>query len=517
MSRYALRATATAVCALAAIASLAIGGSAAAQAPLRSGGVAAAYYPGGEPVQGSPLLPAPRSKVYDTGFSTQEPSMGFDRAGTLYVDALDTSGKPTVATSANRGRTWTDVSPGHARSFDPFLYVDPVTGRVFSIDYQLGCQQVSFSDDHGKTWTTSAQAACQVTDHENVFAGPPPKGGAAPTGYPNVVYLCGNGGGIGVVFFSHIAQLCAKSLDGGATFLPTGTPPYADGGTTNGTGDAEVPGNCNADAGHGYAGPDGTIYVPRGWCGEPWLAISHDEGQTWERVQVADNGMFAGPEDAVGDNTFVFDHEAAVAADAAGDVYYSWVARDRKPYLAVSHDGGAHWSKPMDVAPPGLTQTALPALDVGAPGKVALAFIGSTNAPEKPFPDDKDCAAGGLDCDPHKEAYKDATWNGYLVETATANATRPIFFGGPIKNPTQPLLRGGPCGPVRCLQELDFIDVVVGPNGDPWGVFVDACATATVCNGKKGVVATLTGGPSLCAGGDPGMSECPAPSRRPRG
>lgn len=516
MTGRALRALVVA-CLVTACAGLSLGGPASASdAGLRAGGTVDAYYAGGRPIPGSPLLPAPRSEVYDTGFDTQEPSMGFSRDGRLYVAAENTSGRPTVVTSADRGRSWAEVSAGHTRTFDPYLYVDPVSGRVFEVDYQLACQQVSFSDDRGATWNTNSQAACEITDHQNLFAGPPPDGGAEPVDYPNVVYICGNGGGIGVVFFSHVAQLCAKSLDGGGTFQLTGTPPYANGGTTEGTGDAEIPGNCNADSGHGYVGPDGTVYVPRGWCGQPWLAISHDEGQTWTRVQVAKNGMFAGPEDALGDNTFVFEHEAAVAADAAGDIYYSWVARNRKPYLAVSHDDGKHWSKPMNVAPPGLTQTALPALDVGATGKVAMAFIGSTNAPKAPFPDDKDCAAGGLDCDPHREAYKDATWNGYLVETANANAKRPLFYGGPIKDPAQPLLHGGPCGPVRCLQELDFIDVVVGPDGNPWGVFVDACATATVCNGQRGVVGTLVGGPSLCAGSI-GMSECPVPAKRRRG
>ncbi|MEA2487445.1 MAG: hypothetical protein QOF16_1099 [Actinomycetota bacterium] len=488
------------------------GPPASADVGLRDGGRAATYTAGGQPAPGIAPLLAPNSEIHDTKVTTQEPSIGISRDGQMYIDATN-GGKPTVVTSSDWAKSWHEVSAGHTRSLDPFLYVDPVTGRVFSVDYQAACQQVSYSDNAGKTWTTNSQAACQITDHENLFAGPAPKGGAAPGGYPDIVYMCGNGGGIGVVFFSHVAQLCAKSLDGGATFLPTQTPPYMDGSNSGVDGDAEVPGNCNADSGHGYVGPDGALYVPRGWCGQPWLAISHDEGDSWTRVQVADNGMFAGPEDAVGDNTFVFDHEAAVAADAEGNIYYSWVARDRKPYLSVSHDDGKHWTKPMDVAPPGLTQTALPALDIGGPGKVAMAFMGSTNAPKKPFPDDKDCVSGGLDCNRHEEKYKNTTWNGYIVETANATAAKPVFYGGPINAPSQPLLHGGPCGPVRCLQELDFIDVVVGPDGNPWGVFVDACLTGAVCNGQGAVVGRLVGGPSLCATDEPGMSECPAPKK----
>ena len=35
-----------------------------------------------------------------------------------------------------------------------------------------------------------------------------------------------------------------------------------------------------------------------GWCGQPYLAISHDEGQTWTKVQVAKNGMPTQNDDA---------------------------------------------------------------------------------------------------------------------------------------------------------------------------------------------------------------------------
>ena len=33
------------------------------------------------------------------------------------------------------------------------------------------------------------------------------------------------------------------------------------------------------------------VYLPRDYCSQPWLAISRDEGLTWETVQVAKNGM----------------------------------------------------------------------------------------------------------------------------------------------------------------------------------------------------------------------------------
>jgi hypothetical protein len=50
---------------------------------------------------------------------------------------------------------------------------------------------------------------------------------------------------------------------------------------------------------------------------------------------------------------------------------------------------------------------------------------------------------------------------------------------------------------------FDFLDVVIGPDGDPYATFVDACVamcanpTATANYGADGVVARIVGGPSL--------------------
>jgi hypothetical protein len=483
---------------------------------LSSGGTAVAYRAGGAIVSGAPQTPT--AELYDTGSLTIEPTLGITRDGTLFVDTVDEAFAPHVIRSTDQAQTWTDVSPGHVTTSDPYLYVDPIAERVFNNDYQLACHAFSFSDDLGDTWTTKPIATCTETDHENVFAGPAPRGGAKPRGYPNVVYSCGNSGGIGVIFFSHVLNLCNKSLDGGRRFLPTGLPPYFD-NPLAGPGDGEIPGNCNADVGHGYVGPDGTVFLPKGWCGQPWVAMSHNEGLTWRRVQVADNGVMGGPENAapidplpgLHRSTFVWEHEGAVAADADGNVYYAWVARDRHMYLAVSRDGGRHWGSPLDVTFPGLTQAALPALDIGTSGKVAVAYVGSSDAPGSPFPDDRDCLVGALLCHNHPEAYEDATWNGYLTMTADALDPNPLFYGQSVNDPAQPLVKGGPCGPVRCLQEYDFIDVRVGPTGVPWAVFVDACGLTAKCRDTgEAVVGRLVGGPSLCEGTEPTMSACPA-------
>ncbi len=50
---------------------------------------------------------------------------------------------------------------------------------------------------------------------------------------------------------------------------------------------------------------------------------------------------------------------------------------------------------------------------------------------------------------------------------------------------------------------FDFLDVVIGPDGDPYATFVDACVevcampTGTSPYGAEGAVARIIGGPSL--------------------
>ncbi|MFN2626891.1 MAG: sialidase family protein, partial [Mycobacteriales bacterium] len=324
-----------------------------------------AYHAGGRKIAGKK---AGATRLFRTGALGLEPTLGIDRAGYIYTavspDDTNAAGGRPLSTTVYRtrdGSRFVDTGakvagqPTHQYTDDPYLYVDPETGRVFHNDLQPACQQMTMSDDHGETWT-EALANCDQTDHQTVFAGPPPKDGTAPIGYPNIVYDCAVNGGT-LAGPSSTMTTCDKSLDGGMTFVTTGTPPYVLDPVR------DVESNCDGTTGHGVVGDDGTVYLPRGFCGQPFLAISKDEGATWQRVQVASNGMngtTAAPAGPAGTE----DHEAAVGVDARGNLYYLWVARDYKPYLATSRDGGAHWSKPLMVAPPGVRQAALPSLAV---------------------------------------------------------------------------------------------------------------------------------------------------------
>ncbi|MGH2735712.1 MAG: sialidase family protein, partial [Actinomycetota bacterium] len=344
---------------------------------------------------------------------------------------------------------------------------------VFDVDFAAGLQ-VSTSDDEGETWTSSTVPQSWNSDHQNLFAGPPPQGAPEPVGYPEVVYLCSIGGGALAGYGT--ATTCTRSFDGGLTFSPSGEPAFLDGQNED-SGHFGISGHCGGETGHGFADRKGLVYLARGWCGQPWLAISKDAGQSWTRVQVAKTGM---PESPGG----LQEHEAGVVADPAGNVYVVWTGRDRLPYLAISRNGGKSFGRAMMIGPPGLRESSLPTIDVGDNGRLAIAYIGSTNAP------------GGKSPTGEGPKYKDATWNGYVTVTASALDRRPIFYTANINKEGDPLVRGG-CPILRCQQQFDFIDVVIGPDGTPWTSMVDGCLKGKCEDLGLAITGHLVAGPRL--------------------
>ena len=449
-----------------------------------SGGKAVAHKSGFRKAPASAARKAPDAKMFRLGLNAGEPTLGLTKNGDVFYTAIQTNTRVEILRSQNEGKKWEIVSPkignrnAQLLTLDPYVWVDPDTDRVFTIDLTVACAYMSFSDDGGESWLTNPLACGRpVNDHQTLFSGPPV---SSPTiGYENIVYYCWNDVG---------TSSCTKSLDGGLTFTSTGEPAFV-GASTDGGDQGGTP-ECGGLHGHGHVGRDGAVYLPRGFCGQPYLAISQDEGRTWERVQVSNIGIEG--------------HEASVSTDKNGNIYYTWVAPNRLPYLAVSTNGGRKWSDPMMIAPPGLTEANLPSLDVGGPGKVAITYMGSENSPFKPQRDGgggEECTAvnscGGAD------PYKKTTWNGYMTISANALDRDPIFYTTTVNDKRDPLKRGE-CGPGRCGTAVyDFIDIVIGPKGDVWGAFVDACIS--ICGTKGGtadmgadaVVGRLVGGPNL--------------------
>jgi hypothetical protein len=461
------------------------------------GGPGVAHHAGARPVH-DPPYPVPSGIQRSTGRGTFEPSIGVTSDGSVFFVAIDESGavpRAMILRSSDEGATW-QVLPrgdpeGKTPTEDPLIYVDPRTDRLFDFELTLPCSLVAISDDRGKTFTNGL--ACNHADHQTLFAGRPPDGGAKPSGYPNVVYYCAIDGGASA---AGGVTACSKSLDGGVTYQRTLTPPYVSDGSRGG-GSLGIPGFCYGATGHGRVGPDGTVYLPRGFCDQPFLAVSHDEGDSWKLVQVSDLGIQVGTSAGVG----IEEHEARVAIDPAGNVYYFWIARDHLPYLAVSRDGGAHFGKPRMVAPPDVNEAWGPALDAGDTGRVAFSYLATTNSPGGPFcktTTPTSCrTADGSEGKP-ASAYTHTTWSGYIGETVDALAADPVFYTAPVNDPGDPLTRGV-CGSIQCEPTHEFHGLSIARDGTPWTSFADGCDAdpADGCSGSIGIAGRLIGGPPL--------------------
>jgi hypothetical protein len=437
---------------------------------------------------------APTAQTFSVGGRALEPTLGLDDEGQIYYAAAGFNqvglAGTTVLRSDNGGANWKVTSPrvlgqdAHPVSLDPYIWVDDLPGkkeRIFTIDLTVACSYMSFSDDGGATWTTNPLACGRpVNDHQTLFSGPPATSPDAV--YPHVLYYCWN---------DVASSACSKSIDGGISWTPTGTPAYE--GYEEGSQDPgfyDQSGLCGGLHGHGAVGPDGTVYLPREFCGKPMLAISKDEGLTWERVVVSNIRSISQPKEGAG--------HPSVTTDAKGNIYYTWIAaQNRLPFMSVSKNGGKSWSKPVMIGAPGLKETNLPQIDARGVGKVAIVYYGSSNSP---------FSKCGLECE--ATDYKKTTWNGYMTISANALDKKPTFYSGVVNDPSDPLVRTR-CGPGRCQQVFDFIDVEIGRDGIPYGAFVDSCIPSpspgvagctemTPGEGDyEGLMMKLVGGPSL--------------------
>lgn len=399
----------------------------------------------------APLLNATAAWLSVDGRDGREPTVGVDSKGAIYYAARDYSGGNTPPVSSTQtpimksedgGLTWADVSPTlptgdrePPRSGDPMVWVDPWTDRVFQIElYDLVCNWLVYSDDGGASWTGNAKACGPlVVDHQTIGAGP--SRGTPTVGYPNVVYVCVN-----QIADSH----CARSLDGGLTFSTFSV-------VYNGL----VAEECQGAGGlHGHVLVDatGAVYLPREFCGKPYVAVSQDDGMTWTLKDVG-GGM-----GAIG-------QDPNMAFDAEGNVYYLWVADDQLLYLTWSADQGATWSEPVRVSAPGVSAVNLPSITAGDAGHVGIAYVG----------------AQGTASPPEDEAWENVTWDAYVGVAYDATSAAPTFATQRANPDGDPVYRGD-CTGRRCGLLREFIDASVAPDGTFYVAFIDGCVEE--CVGK---------------------------------
>ena len=404
----------------------------------------------------------------NAGPATFEPTLGFSPDGTVFGGPYreffhadgDGEGKGLVR-SRDSGATWEPLYPHvggvptHRVTGDPYLHVDPVTGRVFvdNLFYTVHCSTISWSDDGGRTWDHTL-GGCDEADHQTLFTGRPVS--SATLGYPRLVYRCGINGGAAT---ASTLTTCSKSLDGGRTWMPTGLPAFGPGVTSTPN---AAPASCGADAtfsapGHGVVADDGRILLPQGYCGAPMLAISDDEGGTWRSVVVSDRGLLRENLNPLLVDQHVFDHEGNVGIDADGTIMYAWIAADHRPYLTYSTDDGSTWAEPVLLGAPELVEARLAALAVAGRGVAAFAYVGTEGGPGAPW----------------TGSYEGTLWGGYLGVVRGVGTGDVDVEATTIHPEFDPITRGD-CQ-LRCGWVGDFIDVQVAPDGTPWAVFGDVC------------------------------------------
>ena len=96
-------------------------------------------------------------------------------------------------------------------------------------------------------------------------------------------------------------------------------------------------------------------------------------------------------------------------------------------------------------------------LDLDSKGRLALAYMASTDSPGKPW----------------TASYRGVTFTGYLGRIDRPLDAKPALVVAAVTRADEPLAYGA-CGPGRCNSGiLDFIDVAFAPDGSVYGAFVD--------------------------------------------
>lgn len=439
------------------------------------------------------LLAQARGAARYIGLRSFEPTVGVASDGAVFMSAFGNGRGAQVGRSLDKGLTWSDVSakigedlaitgitgsppPNNPpNSNDPYIYVDPATDRLFSIDLQaLLCASLGWSDDQGESWFVN-YGACGlppgVHDHQTMVAAKPRE--TETVGYASLLYYCVN---------RVIDSVCATSTNGGLSFGPL-IPVFPGLDPERADPDFALPaGFCGGLHGHVVAAPDGVVYLPKGQCGVPMVGVTGDDGLTWDLYAVSETVRISG-------------HELRLAVDDEGTVYAFWQGADGLPYLAFSQTEGTTWSEPLMVGFPGLTGMDFPSIAAGAAGHVAFAYVGTNYTDPYNLNETHDA---------EPETWgENRTWNGYIGVITDATSPTPTVVTVTAHDPLDPIGRGF-CGRGRCPGNGDFLDIVIDVEGRPWAAFVDACNDECALpngtenqGGGRGFVGTLETGPSL--------------------
>jgi hypothetical protein len=461
----------------------------------KDGALPASAYPGELPVF---------AERYVAQRGGGEPTVGVNAQGVAIFPtiAFDVAGGQLASTrvmiSSDEGKTWEDRTPAIAgggpvpavrpnpTSLDPYVYADPVTGRLFNIDLNLAAGGfLSWTDDAGRTWVSNPGCCgLPVDDHQTLFSGPPTTLQPVSPLYPRILYFCINQIG---------ATTCTHSLDGGLSWS-TGVPAYPGAETARPDGkpcttDPNDPNFgdciCGGLSGHGHASEKtGTVFVPKGQCGKAEVARSTDNGLSFTQAVV---------DQSVG----IDGHEAIVSTDKVGNVYYFFLGKDFLPRLSISRDDGVTWSPPINVTVPGVTAAKFPSIVAGDTGHIAFLYLGTTTSHGREVG-----ATSQNGTAKYPGELRNATWNAYVGFSLNAASGDPVFATVLAHDATDPLARGACAGSKgRCPGTdnggmYDFLDIDIHPKtGQVWVALIDNCGSETPygsppCNGPLGTASS---------------------------
>jgi hypothetical protein len=401
--------------------------------------------------------------------------------------------------SSPAGVDWAQIqlTTGNATRvfYDPILFTDHITGRTF-VCQEAGLtpagSTIEWTDNDGdQMYASEGAAPSGGIDHQTIGGGPwhapvpanlvptpriptnPPGPPQAPVPYPHAVYYASQ----------NVASATAQtSLDGGFSF-PTNSPMF-------------TASDCAGLHGHLKVAEDGTAFVPDKACspagvpfvfgGSPSVAVSEDNGLTWEvrLVEAADSD--AGADDPSvgvswcppGVHPITGLPIACDKAARSNHIYLGFMYTDGRPGVAYSNNKGQSWVNVTDLgAQAGIKHIAFPEVAVGDPDRAVFSFFGTTtegnySAPEFP-----------------------GIWHLYVATTYNAGVTWTVQN----ISPEGPIQRGGICGDGTCRNLLDFYDATVDKEGRIMIAGQDGCIGGCEIGGPnsftaKAFITRQTGG-----------------------
>ncbi|MBY4129263.1 exo-alpha-sialidase [Rhodococcus fascians] len=379
-----------------------------------------------------------------TEYGSSACTLGVASDNTVFLAPAFTVDGVGVLRSSDFGKSWRAAVPegmqvsGHR----PYLYFDDVEERLFlqtrrfdpvsrhllRTGFTLGV-----SGDRGETWRTRKVASKARTDAKT-FAGPSnSRDGrvtylSAPTPFAVRVRPLVN----------VTRQVIWRSYDGGVKWEVAG------GFDIDPKNIPGLPSREYVTFGAGVVGPDGSVYIGGRYGRRFAVAVSRDEGLTWD-VRMIPGSALARYHNPLHFHLLGSRYRLpeSTAVDDEGNLYVVWPDREGVLHAAWSSDGAVTWSRPVVVSAPGVRDARFGAITATGSGRVGIAYYGRERG---------------------------RAFHGFIAQCRDFRTARPVFVGGKYNEPDAPLFPHGFCGGVknfllgRSLDEM--VRVHFAPNGD---------------------------------------------------